>query len=61
MFGVPKNFAYIDSLDFKCRTPLMLAAAFDLPSAVAVLVTAGADANMKDLDGNTALRICLRE
>eukprot|EP00603_Paraphysomonas_imperforata_P015364 CAMPEP_0114452376 /NCGR_PEP_ID=MMETSP0104-20121206/1482_1 /TAXON_ID=37642 ORGANISM="Paraphysomonas imperforata, Strain PA2" /NCGR_SAMPLE_ID=MMETSP0104 /ASSEMBLY_ACC=CAM_ASM_000202 /LENGTH=1372 /DNA_ID=CAMNT_0001624623 /DNA_START=163 /DNA_END=4281 /DNA_ORIENTATION=+ len=50
-----QNFAYVDSLEFKCRTPLMLAAAFDLPAAVTLLCTAGADVNLRDLDGNTAL------
>lgn len=50
-----QNFAYVDSLEFKCRTPLMLAAAFDLPAAVTLLCTAGADINLRDLDGNTAL------
>lgn len=33
----------------------MLAAAFDLPAAVTLLCTAGADVNMRDLDGNSAL------
>lgn len=33
----------------------MLAAAFDLPSAIDLLCTAGADVGMRDLDGNTAL------
>lgn len=33
----------------------MLAAAFDLSTAVALLCTAGADVNLRDLDGNTAL------
>jgi ankyrin repeat protein len=55
IYVVYQNFAYIDSLECKCRTPLMLAAAFDLPEAVSLLCSAGADVNMRDLDGNTAL------
>ena len=33
----------------------MLAAAFDLPAAVALLCSAGADVRARDLGGNTAL------
>ena len=33
----------------------MYAAAFNLPSAISLLCTAGADVNLRDLDGNTAL------
>jgi ankyrin repeat protein len=48
--------AYADCLDWQCRTPLMMAASADLPhNALEALVTAGAELDCKDLDGNTAL------
>ena len=47
---------YPDCLDWQCRTPLMMAVAADLPlAALEALVSAGADLEVKDLDGNTAL------
>ena len=51
-----QNKAYCDPLDWQCRTPLMMAAAADLPTiALQLLVDAGADIDAKDLEGNSAL------
>jgi len=48
--------AYANCLDWQCRTPLMMAAAADLPhAALEALVAGGAELDCKDLDGNTAL------
>ena len=49
------NRAYVDALDYKCRTPLMLAAGANLFDAVKMLIENGADVNISDIDGNTAL------
>lgn len=48
-----QNHAYVDSLDIECRTPAMYAAIVNMPSALQLLIDAGADLTMKDLDGNT--------
>ncbi len=45
----------MDALDIKQRTPLMYAAASNLPDAVKILVSSGCKINIKDNDGNTAL------
>lgn len=51
-----KHGAFVNSLDCKARTPLMIAAACNLLDAIALLVEAGADATLKDnIGGNTAL------
>ena len=49
------NRGFVDSLDYRCRTPLMLAAAANLLEAVKILVRSGSDLNASDIDGNTAL------
>jgi ankyrin repeat protein len=51
------NNAFVDSIDHKCRTPLMLAAAANLKDAIVMLLDAGADLNASDIDGNTALHL----
>lgn len=51
-----KNGAFVDSLDSKARTPLMLAAASNLLDAITLLLDAGADMGLRDnIGGNTAL------
>jgi ankyrin repeat protein len=50
-----QNGAFVDSCDVNCRTPLMYAAAADLPNVCKILIESGADLQSKDLDGNTAL------
>jgi ankyrin repeat protein len=47
----------MDSLDRNCRTPAMYAVALNSVSALRIIVEAGADLSMKDLDGNTLLHI----
>ena len=47
--------AFVDGLDYKCRTPLMLAAAASLPDAIKILLEAGSSVDSTDLDGNTPL------
>lgn len=47
--------AFVDSLDHKCRTPLMLAAAANLTHVVKILLDSGSDMNITDIDGNSAL------
>ena len=51
------NHAFVDAVDFKCRTPLMLAAATNLVDAIEILLLAGADVDAHDLDGNTPLHL----
>jgi ankyrin repeat protein len=50
-----QNEAFVDGCDINCRSPLMYAAAADLPNVCKILFEAGADLQSKDLDGNTAL------
>jgi len=52
-----KNHAFVDCVDINCRSPLMLAAASNLPSALELLLEHGADINSRDLDGHTALHL----
>ena len=52
-----KCHSYVDCMDSNCRTPLMLAAASNIDSALRILLAAGADLHARDLDGNTALHI----
>ena len=52
-----KPHAFVDAVDLRCRTPLMLAAATNLVEAVEILLLAGADVNAHDLDGNTPLHL----
>lgn len=42
-------------MEGKCRTPLMFAAACNLPDCISLLCTGGSDVNLRDADGNTAL------
>ena len=49
--------AFVDALDAHCRTPAMYAAIVDDPEALQLLIQAGADLSMKDVDGNTALHL----
>ena len=51
------NHAFVDAVDSRCRTPLMLAAATNLVEAVEILLLAGADVGAHDLDGNTPLHL----
>ena len=53
--NILSNRGYVDSLDYKCRTPLMLAAGANLFDAVKLLIEGEADVNISDIDGNTAL------
>jgi len=52
-----RRHAYLDSLDVNCRTPLMLAAACNITDAVGMLLDAGADVGVTDLERNTAMHI----
>ena len=47
--------AFVDSLDYKCRTPLMYAASANLMDAVNILINEGSDVNSTDLNGNSPL------
>lgn len=47
--------AYVDSLDYKCRTALMLSAAANLVDAISLLIDHGANPNCSDINGNTPL------
>jgi ankyrin repeat protein len=47
--------AYVDSLDYKCRTALMISAAANLVDAITLLIDHGADTNCTDINGNTPL------
>ena len=42
-------------MDGNFRTPLMFAAACNLPDCINLLCTGGSDVNLRDADGNTAL------
>lgn len=51
-----KNRAFINALDAKSRTPLMIAAACNLIDAVSMLIEHGADLSLRDsINGSTAL------
>jgi hypothetical protein len=50
-----QNYAYVDSMEGKCRTPLMFAAACNLPDCISLLCTGGSNVNLRDAEGNTAL------
>lgn len=50
----------IDSVDSAGRTALQQAVEFDLPTAVAVLLENGANPNLKDHRGNSALQLVYR-
>jgi ankyrin repeat protein len=50
-----QNFAFVDSLDYLCRTPLMLAAAANLVECIDLLIVSRTEVNSSDIDGNTAL------
>ena len=52
-----RRHAFLDSLDVNCRTPLMLAAACNLTDAVGMLLDAGADVGVYDLERNSSLHI----
>ena len=51
-----QNGAYVDSIDYRGRTPLMLAASCNLVDILSILLDNGADISKTDfIDGNTAL------
>ena len=49
--------AFIDSFDLNLRTPLMYAAALNLSPLVETLIGNGANPNLTDSDGNSALHL----
>jgi ankyrin repeat protein len=49
--------AFVDAVDTRCRTPLMIAASTNVTDAVEILLAQGADVAAHDLDGNTPLHL----
>ncbi len=56
-----KNHAYIDAASPNGSTPLMMAAMYGTPSAVKLLLEAGADPSLKNVQGLTAIDFAQRD
>ena len=55
------NHAYIDAASPNASTPLMMAAMYGTPSAVKLLLEAGADPSLKNIQGLTAIDFAQRD
>ena len=55
-----ENHAYIDAASPNGSTPLMMAAMYGTPSAVKLLLEAGADPSLKNIQGLTAIDFAQR-
>ncbi len=53
--------AAVNEQGYKCRTALMQAAFYDNAEAMVCLIAAGADVNIQDVEGNTALTLFMRK
>ena len=56
-----ENHAYIDAASPNGSTPLMMAAMYGTPSAVKLLLEAGADPSLKNIQGLTAIDFAQRD